>query len=303
MLEVVRPAAIEASLAAAAELESGGDRALEALRLEHQSRQYAAERAWRQYDAADPDNRLVVDELERRWNAALEHVREIETRLASHDASIPKARPPRAEVFQSLGADLDKVWNASSTDVRLKKRIARTLIEEIVADSDDAAHEIVLLIHWKGGVHTELRVPRRRKGSGCRTSSDVVEAVRVLVLVCDDRRIAQFLSRAGLRTAKGNCWTRALVTSLRRKRGIPAFSETRRKSEGWLTMDEACDVAEAGHKTLRRAIQAGALPGRHPLPNGPWVLHRDDVLALRTKRREAAVAPDPNQLNLLIPRT
>jgi hypothetical protein len=303
VLDVVRPVAVDASLRAAAHQTSAEDRTLEALRLECQGAQYAAERAWRQYDAIDPDNRLVADELERRWNVALEHVREVEARLAMHETAGAQTRLPSAEAFQQLADDLDKVWSAPSTDIRLKKRIVRTLVEQIVADSDDDAQEIVLLIHWKGGVHTELRVPRRRKGSGCRTSCDVVEAVQVLALVCDDGTIAQFLSRAGLRTAKGNCWTRALVTSLRAKRGIPAFSESRRQSEGWLTMEEACALANVAHTTLRRAAQSGRLPARHPLPNGPWVLHRNDVLALRGAPDDGPVDSKSTQLTLAIPRT
>lgn len=303
VLDVVRPAAVDASLRAAAHQESAEARTLEALRLECQGARYAADRAWRQYDAIDPANRLVADELERRWNVALEHAREAEARLAMHETAVAQMRLPSAATFQQLAVDLDKVWDAPSTDIRLKKRIVRTLIEQIVADSDDTTHEIVLLIHWKGGLHTELRVPRRRKGAGCRTSCDVVEAVQVLALVCNDGTIAQFLSRAGLRTAKGNAWTRALVTSLRAKRGIPAFSESRRQSEGWLTMEEACALANVAHTTLRRAAQSGTLPARHPLPNGPWVMHRDDVLALRAEHGDVAVDHQPTQLTLAIPRT
>ena len=69
--------------------------------------------------------------------------------------------------MRSLGsgaADLKAVWSAPPTDARLKKRIVRTVIHEVVADIDDEASEIVLLIHWMGGVHTELRLPRRRRG-------------------------------------------------------------------------------------------------------------------------------------------
>jgi hypothetical protein len=48
--------------------------------------------------------------------------------------------------------------------MRTRQRLVRALITEIVVDIDEAAGEIVLVIHWKGGVHTELRVPRRRRG-------------------------------------------------------------------------------------------------------------------------------------------
>src|SRR4051812_32505786 len=60
----------------------------------------------------------------------------------------------------------------------LKKRIVRTLIEEVVADVDSDASEVILVIHWKGGLHTQVRVPRRRRGyNNGHTDKELVEAV------------------------------------------------------------------------------------------------------------------------------
>jgi hypothetical protein len=60
------------------------------------------------------------------------------------------------------------------------------LINEVIADIDAKAAEIVLVIHRMGGVHTELRLPRRRHGQRNSASSDIVEAVRQLVLIAND---------------------------------------------------------------------------------------------------------------------
>jgi RNA-directed DNA polymerase len=62
----------------------------------------------------------------------------------------------------TLAEDLKSVWSAPTTDARLKKRIVRTVIREVVADIEVGAAEIILVIHWMGGLHTELRLPRRR---------------------------------------------------------------------------------------------------------------------------------------------
>jgi hypothetical protein len=72
--------------------------------------------------------------------------------------------PVTREEFESLAGDLEAVWKHPETDARLKKRIVRTLIEEIVVDVDGQAGEIIAVVHWKGGVHTELRIPRQRRG-------------------------------------------------------------------------------------------------------------------------------------------
>jgi hypothetical protein len=100
--------------------------------------------------------------------------------------------------FAALADDLQTVWNAPTTDARLKKRIVRTLIHEVVADIDtEAANgsvEIVLVIHWVGGVHTNLRLPRRRRGQRNSTPVETVEAIRQLALIANDDLIAGILS-------------------------------------------------------------------------------------------------------------
>jgi hypothetical protein len=99
-----------------------------------------------------------------------------------------------------LANDLKGVWSTRNADARLKKRIVRTLINEVIADIDAKAAEIVLVIHWMGGVHTELRLPRRRHGQRNSASPDIVEAVRQLVLIANDDLIAGILNRNKLTT-------------------------------------------------------------------------------------------------------
>ncbi|WP_292597852.1 hypothetical protein [Mesorhizobium sp.] len=79
----------------------------------------------------------------------------------------------------------------------------RTDIQEVVADIDDEASEIVLLIHWIGGVHTEQRLPKRRRGQRNATSADIIAAIRQLVLIASDHLIAGILNRNGLVTGHG----------------------------------------------------------------------------------------------------
>jgi DNA invertase Pin-like site-specific DNA recombinase len=164
LLRVVEPGAIAAAAEAEAQAASRRDQVREALARDLEAARYGADRAFRQYDAADPENRLVAAELEARWNRALARAGEIEARIAAHDAAAPKPSPLAAIDAATLGTNLRTVWAAPTTDARLKKRIVRTVILEVVADIDDKASEIVLLIHWIGGVHTELRLPKRRRG-------------------------------------------------------------------------------------------------------------------------------------------
>jgi DNA invertase Pin-like site-specific DNA recombinase len=274
VLDVVRPAGIEAARRTAVASSNAHDDARTAISLERDAARYAADRAFRQYDAIDPENRLVASELERRWNEALKHLQAIEDRLRAYDEHRPTI--PDEALLTRLGEDLARVWDAPSTDVRLKKRIVRTVIEEIIADVTD--QEILLLIHWKGGVHTELRCHRQRRGfNRKRTPPDVIAAARSLARVCRDDQIAQAFTRAGVLTATGRRWTSALVTSLRSAHDIPAYSQERATAEGWLMLEEAAKFAGVSPYTLRHAVERGILIGEQPITAGPWIFQRADL--------------------------
>jgi hypothetical protein len=108
ILRVLKPGAVEAALAAARNQTQEQDQVLAALQLELQAARYAAERTEKQYDASDPQNRLVADELERRWNGALERVAELESRIAQQQTQHRPSTLPSAEMFESLAGILER---------------------------------------------------------------------------------------------------------------------------------------------------------------------------------------------------
>jgi hypothetical protein len=276
ILRVVEPAAIEAAAQATREVATEHHQIVEAMRLELEAVRYTADRARRQYDQVEPENRLVAAELEARWNAALGQVAEVEQRLESARAREPVA--VAAPDVRHVSGELQRIWSAPDTDVRLKKRIARTLIEEVLVDVDAAAGILELLIHWKGGVHTEVRVRRRRRGEhGSTTAADIVEAIRGLALVCPDAFIALVLNRNGRATGLRNPWSAGRVTSLRKSHRIPAYSAQRQRAEGWMNLTQAAAYLGAALATVRRAIEGGHLTALHPLADGPWIVRRDEL--------------------------
>ena len=278
VMRVIQPGAVESALLASQQVMERHDQGLKALELELQTGQYEAERARRQYDASDPENRLVTAELERRWNTTMERVAELERRIEQEAQRRQALEPPTGETFLTLAQDVHRVWDDPRTDNRLKKRILRALIEEVIADVDATVPEIHIVIHWKGGVHTELRLPRRRSGeTRCREPKDVVEAVGVLSRLCSDENIAAWLTRNGLRTAKGNCWTRQHVTGLRHRHGIAAYKAQQQETEGWMSLSQAAAYLGISCRPLSVAIQGGEIPAIRPLPVGPLVLKRTDL--------------------------
>jgi hypothetical protein len=284
VLRVVQPTAIEASVQASQDIASQQDAVLDALNRDLEAARYAVQRAQRQYDAADPENRLVADELEGRWNTALERLQALEHRIDQHRARNPQ--PPAATIdeFSALADDLESVWNDPDSDARLKKRIVRALIREVVVDVDNVVGEVVLMIHWQGGAHTELRVARRKRGTATRTAPDIIAAIRVLARVSGDRMIAGFLNRNGLKTGRGNRFTQMRVTSMRTYHKIPNYSVETKKANGWMNLTEAADFLGLSSRTVRLAVERGELPGEHPLRDGPWVFRRSNLESKAAKQ-------------------
>ena len=273
LLSVVGPGGIAAATAAAEQAIRQWDQVRHALDRDLEAAHYAVDRAFRQYDAADPANRLVAGELEARWNRSLARIAEVEGKIAAHDAA---AAPPVVDpsTLGLMASNLKAVWAAPTTDARLKKRIVRTLIHEVVADIDDEASEIVLIVHWGGGAHSEMRLPKRRRGQRNSTSTNILEAVRQLVLIASDDLIAGLLNRNGLKTGNGNRWTRERVTSMRSNYRIPVFKAAANGFEPWLNLGNAAKLLKVAPKTLRVAAEAAEIEGVHPLSDGPWIFER-----------------------------
>ena len=287
LLRVVQPAAVESAIMASEVESHQQDVILEALQRDLEAARYCVQRAQKQYDLTDPENRLVAQELEQRWNAALQQVTDLETRMDRHIQSQSRRIRPSRDEFLKLASDLHSVWDSPSADVRLKKRIIRTLIHEIVADVDGQAGEVILVIHWKGGVHTELRLPRLRRGqNSCHTPKEIVEAVRVLAHACSDVVIAGALNRNRLPTGRGNRWTPQLVASLRSGHQIPCYTSGTEALKDWMNLTQAAQLLGISSTTLRLAVEQGEIEAAHPLADGPWIFSRT---ALETEAAQKLV--------------
>ncbi len=222
----------------------------------------------------------------------MQHVREIEVRIEQHGAAIDSGPAPSREDFHQLAHELEAVWADPATSARLKKRIVRTLIEEVLVDVDSSAGELILTLHWKGGVHTELRLPRRRRGqSSTQTLRELIEAVTVLARICSDDVIAGVLNRNGHLTGRGNRWTRERVTALRSHHRIACYKPENRQL--WINLSDAAALLDISPRTLRLAIDRGEIPADHPFADGPWVISRHilEAKAAQTLKQRARTGP------------
>ena len=151
----------------------------------------------------------------------------------------------------------------------------------------------MLIVHWIGGVHSEMRLPRRRRGQRNSTSVDVIAAVRQLVLIANDDLIAGILNRNGLVTGNGNRWTRERVTSLRSHHRIPVHKPAEDGIEPWLQLNKAAQFLHITRKTLRLAAEAGEIHGSHPLPDGPWIFRRAGLATSAARTITESVRQNP----------
>lgn len=286
LLEAIRPAAIEAAmqLSERAVLEDAAKRS--ALTMALEKARYESRLAQRQFDAVDPDNRLVAAELESRWNQALRRAREIELRLQSHSEQAHCLSVPDKQRLFELAADLPFVWNHPASTMELRKRIARTVIEEIVIDTDVDRRHHVLSVHWKGGVHTVLRVRRNATGHHRRVTDDkAIELIEELSKIHDDKTIAQVLNRLGYRTGQGKSWHQHHISSLRYTRRLAKYERT----GDWLSLQSAAQHLEVSHTVVKRLIQEGSLPAKQVVACAPWIIERSSLDLPAVQQRVRAV--------------
>jgi excisionase family DNA binding protein len=269
VLRAIEGNAIEAAALAAEQVEQQRQELRRSLELELEQARYEARLAARRYESVDPAQRLVAAELEARWNSALQKKRDLEDRLAGFDHGINQAQLPDKDLLLSLAQDLPRIWNSPSTDMRLKQRIVRILIEEIVVDVDESSREIVLLIHWAGGRHSELRVKKRETGQHLRcTSLDAIEVVRHMAGRFPDELIAATLNRLGLRTGVGNPWNKQRVYTLRHNQQLPAFDPD--QPQPIVTLEEAAERLQVSPGSIRRLIAEKTLPATQVAECAPW---------------------------------
>lgn len=276
VLEAVQPAGVQAALDAWQQACEVQDEKRHALELALEKAAYEVGRARRQYDAVDPENRLVAGELEARWNLALQAHNELKQRL-DREACPPKPADDQfRDRLMSLGKDLSVAWNHPAASVELKKRILRTVLTEIVVDLQEEPSEIVMWLHWAGGVHTQLRVVRNGTGKHrhC-TDQNVLDIIRELAKVCLDADIAAILNRLGYRTGAGNTWIESRVRSLRFNHQI-SVPPTDKKRE-WLTLADASRELKISTPAVRRLIQREVLPAKQVVPCAPWVIERENL--------------------------
>jgi DNA invertase Pin-like site-specific DNA recombinase len=285
---VLEPASLAATASALREAEAQYRQRLAIFELAVERARFEADRARRQFDAVEPENRLVARTVERLWEEALMAQRQAEANLAAQRARQPtRLSDDEVAWLNRAGADVRAVFEAPTTTWRQRKQLMRAVISEIIVTVrlDDREADVSIL--WEGGSKTAFVLRLNKTGGHYRTTNeDTVALVRRLAEYYDDKTIAVILANQGRRTGTGLTFTRSRVTSLRASYAIPVYTShadvtPAGQDEAVLSIYQAEKILGVDKSTIYRWLNCGFITGEQLTPGSPWRLRITDELRQR----------------------
>lgn len=268
LCEALQPLAIEAAQRAFHEERLQHSRAADAARLAVKEAQYDADRAFEQFDLVDPRNRLVADTLEERLNERLTQLQSAKKHHADCTAESKALSPEQQAALVGLSKDFAAAWDNPLASPSLKKRITRAAVAEVIVTLDPSQNQLKVIVHWKGGCHTQAYVTKRRTPVGSKADPDRVEMVRLLAASLGDPEIARILNMKKTTTPRGLVWTRDRVGQFRKHHGI--LLGTPVADPDALTGEQAAAHLDISKNALRGLIREGHVTMTQVVDFAPW---------------------------------
>jgi hypothetical protein len=290
VLEALKPDQLALALAALDELthEFATLRRQRELHLERL--RYEVERARRQYDAVEPENRLVARSLESAWEGKL---RALEKTQQEHDTWLSHQSltltPEDRQAILALGQNSPAVWYAPSTTAADRKQIIRFVIREVIVDQKRARGKVWFQINWQTGATTEHEYERRVRAYAEHAQWETI-AQRVRDLHSQqklDDEIAEILNIEGLKTTKQIPFNSDAIWLIRKQLNLPAVipvsTHPLRWPDGTYSVQGAAQVLGVFPGTVYMWLKTGRLEGSQLRPGVPWkiTLTPDKIVALQ----------------------
>lgn len=297
VFKVLEPAALAATAKALGEAEANHQRRLVAFELAVERARFEADRARRQFDAVEPENRLVGRNVERAWEERLADLHRAEAELTAQRGRRPTAlNAEEVAWLNRAGADIRAIFEASTTTARERKQLLRALLTEVVVTVNTEARTAALLVIWEGGATTELEIALNKTGAHLRaTDENTVALIRRLAANYDDRTIAMILSRQGRKTGTGLDFTQRRVQQLRVSRKIAAYAPTDDQpvtdpddDAVVVNVRGAAEILKVSTFTVHRWLREGFIVGEQLTAGAPWRIRIDDAL----RAKVTPTAPD-----------
>jgi len=281
VFKALEPAALEISLRVAEDIEAQRAQLVRHWDQKLERARYAVERAFRQYNAVEPENRLVARTLERQWEETLsaeEDLKREYERFLSQQPACLSAEERKA--IRQLAADIPAIWNASSTTPAERQAIVRQLIEHIIVTVEGKTERAKVEFQWAGGHKTETTLIRPvARLEQLNYYQDLLE--RVAELHADQKNsseIAQILNNEGWRPAKRReTFNRGMVLNLLSRQGLRASKKkvsadgAASNSSEW-TLPDLAEKLGMPHVSLYSWIKKGKLEARRVQKGGRCIL-------------------------------
>ena len=274
LCRALQPLAVDAALVAARDVERHESERMENARLEVEAAQYAADRAFQQFEQCDPRNRLVADTLEKRLDDRLGDLQRSKQRLENSNAEARRLTDEQERQLRELAEDFPAVWNHPKAEAKLRKRIIRASIREIMVKALDETNELQVTVHWQGGAHTRFDIQRRARAGSTMSNSSLEELVRKLAPTLADGETARTLNMKKLTTPGGLRWTQDRVKEYRRLHRI-RLEDT--NTDDTMTMNQAIEYLGVGHNGILALVRRGAIHKNQITEFAPWRVSRAEL--------------------------
>ena len=296
ILAALTPDRIAVAVAAMGEIEQE-TRAMERQwSLKRERARYDAERARRQYDAVEPENRLVARSLEHLWEERLRRADQLEQEYAAwRREQVVSISDSDRQAILSLGEDLPRLWRASTTKSADRKQIVRLVIKEVALDQKRRRGYVWIKIAWQTGAASEHWLQRSvqsyaQHADQGRLRQRIVELNGQQKM---DAEIADILNKEALRTAHGPPFSGKMIHLLRKKWKIStvkingAAANPLSGPDGSYSVRGAAAVIGITSQTVFDWLRKGLLTGKQLAKGMPWQisLSPEQAVALKARAR------------------
>jgi DNA invertase Pin-like site-specific DNA recombinase len=286
-LQVIEPAQVEAALALVEDLERDRVTVERQWELRLERARYEVDRAFRQYDLCEPENRLAARELEGRWNQKLRAVAVLEAEYRrEQDRGLAPLTDEEKATLRHLVGNVRALWEAAAKHREERKRLVRCLIREVVLHKDEQPRGqggiTTIRIGWCSGAWSELRAQRPSAADLASTPQPVLERIRELAQRHPDDVVAAILNADGLRTKRGLAWTHLRVGLIRLRHGIPTAcpimpTGPEPRGDGRVSVDTVVTQMGISRSEVGYWCRCGFLDVEQLTPLGPrWVRLTDE---------------------------
>jgi len=294
LLDALAPDQIALAIAAVGQIEAETRMLEQQWTLKRERARYEAERARRQYDAVEPENRLVARSLERVWEEKLRALETVEQGYETwrREQPGPLGETECAEV-SALAQDLARVWQGATPEER--KRILRLVMRDVVLDQKREHGLVWMRITWQTGASTEHRLQRRvRSYADCSSAERLRRRVRELNAAGKmDREIAETLNAEGVMSARDVPFRGETVHLLRKHWGIRTVKINGTDAnppcwpDGSYSVQGAAAALGITPQTVFDWLQKGRLTGQQICKGQPWQIPLNDtqIAALKAQVR------------------